>query len=450
MFLLNPDVHPSRPALYDAGEWWSYGRLSAEVDRWATLLQSSVKSLLFCFPENDIPSVCCYLGAIEAGHAVALLDPKLAAEFRDRLVALYQPEFIFAPNAPSNYIRQNEQHLWRSAQPSGASVHPSLSLLLSTSGSTGSPKFVRLTSHNVSSNADSIRQALGIHEDDRAIASLPLNYSYGLSVLNSHLAQGAAVVLTNEALTSRNFWDLVREQQCTSLAGVPYSYQILRRLDIESFNIPRLQTLTQAGGKLTNDLIVHFHEIMARRNGRFFVMYGQTEATARISILSPSKLPEKLGSTGVAIPGGRLSIEDGEVIYHGPNVMMGYAQDRKDLALGDELGGRLATSDLGYLDSEGFLFVTGRAKRDMKLFGIRVNLDEVEALLRVHGPTAVVGRGDKLVAYCEHGSGESLTSLRNDLAAKLNVHWRALDFRRIASIPVTASGKTDYRQLEQL
>lgn len=450
MFLRSPRAHTSHLALYDRGEWWTYGRLSEEVSRWTDLLQSPTKCLLFCFAQNDVPTVCCYLGAIEAGHAVALLDAKLAAEFRERLVALYEPEFIFGSSAPPNYIPQSEPQLWRRAELSQGAIHPSLTLLLSTSGSTGSPKFVRLTAENVSSNADSIREALAIREDDRAIASLPINYSYGLSVLNSHLAQGAAVVLTNEALTSRTFWDLVREQKCTSMAGVPYSYQILRRLDLDSLNVPTLQTLTQAGGKLANDLIAHFHEIMVRRNGRFFTMYGQTEATARISILPADKLPEKLGSTGPAIPRGQLSIEDGEVIYRGPNVMMGYANSRSDLALGDQLGGRLATGDLGYLDSDGFLFPTGRAKRDMKLFGIRVNLDEVEALLRVHGPTAVIGRGDKLVAYCEHGDEQALNDLRHGLAEKLNIHWQALEFRHIGSIPVTASGKIDYRTLEKI
>jgi acyl-CoA synthetase (AMP-forming)/AMP-acid ligase II len=130
--------------------------------------------------------------------------------------------------------------------------------------------------------------------------------------------------------------------------------------------------------------------------------------------------------------------------------MMGYANGRGDLSLGDELQGRLTTGDLGYLDGDGFLFPTGRSKRDMKLFGIRVNLDEVEAILRVHGPTAVIGRGDKLVAYCEHGTEQALNNLRHELAAKLNIHWQALDFRHIASIPITSNGKIDYRTLEQL
>ena len=136
---------------------------------------------------------------------------------------------------------------------------------------------------------------------------------------------------------------------------------------------------------------------MAARGGRFFVMYGQTEATARIAYVPPDRLSEKLGSAGIAIPGGRLSIEPagagtmdgpvtGEVVYEGPNVMLGYATGSGDLALGDELGGVLRTGDIGYLDEDGFLFLVGRSKRIAKVFGLRINLDEVEAAMREHGP----------------------------------------------------------------
>ena len=145
MFLRSRDVPSSRRALYAAREWWSYARLLSEVERWTSLLESESKKLVFCFTETDVPSVCCYLGAIEAGHAVALLDTKLAAEFRDRLSELYKPDFIFGSSPPADYLPQHEARLWRGATPEGSPIHPQLSLFLSTSGSTGSPKFVRLT-----------------------------------------------------------------------------------------------------------------------------------------------------------------------------------------------------------------------------------------------------------------------------------------------------------------
>jgi acyl-CoA synthetase (AMP-forming)/AMP-acid ligase II len=181
-------------------------------------------------------------------------------------------------------------------------------------------------------------------------------------------------------------------------------------------------------------------------------MYGQTEATARIAILPHDRLPEKLGSAGIAIPGGRFHIESeasepGELIYTGPNVMMGYAACREDLALGDVLQGRLATGDLARLDAEGFVYIEGRMKRDAKLFGLRINLDEIESMLRAHGPTAVISGPDKLLIYCEHGDEAAFARYRTDLAAKLKVNHRALEFYRLERLPVNGSGKIDYQAL---
>ncbi|MGH9628214.1 MAG: AMP-binding protein [Bryobacteraceae bacterium] len=466
MFLLPEDPKTrSAQALYDSvrGVWWNYGELEDRVRQAAGALKSPAKSLVFCFCRITTGSIVGYLASIEAGHAVALLDEGLSEEFKSRLIALYEPEWLITSTPiPSTETAgygsayepvksgPNEMLFWRRREESSGTIYPDLALLLSTSGTTGSPKFVRLTQRNVRSNAESIRQALDIQPDHRPISSLPFHYSYGLSVLNSHLLAGAGLVLTQEGLTSLEFWKVFRELQCTSFAGVPYSYQMLSRLGVDRLNVPSLMNMTQAGGKLTNDLIARFHELMARRGGRFYVMYGQTEATARMTILPWDRLPEKLGSVGFAIPGGSISIETGgEISYTGPNVMMGYATRRADLAEGDVLGGRLATGDKGYLDEDGLLFITGRAKRDAKLFGLRVNLDEVEAMLRVHGPTAVVGAEDQLLIYCEYGNEEMFARCRKELAANLKVNHNAFHFVRIEQLPVTASGKIDYARLQK-
>ena len=157
--------------------------------------------------------------------------------------------------------------------------------------------------------------ALGITAEHRPIAHLPIHYSYGLSVLNSHLRAGATVVLTETSLMNAEFWDTIRNHQVDSFSGVPYTYQMLRRLGLAKVNVPGIRIMTQAGGKMDPANIAFFHEQMVERGGTFWVMYGQTEATARIAILNPENLPEKLGSAGRAIPGGRLAIrgDDGRL-----------------------------------------------------------------------------------------------------------------------------------------
>jgi acyl-CoA synthetase (AMP-forming)/AMP-acid ligase II len=213
--------------------------------------------------------------------------------------------------------------------------------------------------------------------------------------------------------------------------------------------------MTQAGGKLHDDLIAKFHHTMSQRGGRFYVMYGQTEASPRIATLPFDRLPGKLGSAGLPIPGGSFHIdaadgEAGELVYSGPNVMMGYAYGREDLARGDELGGRLHTGDMARLDGDGFLYVLGRMKRDAKLFGLRLNLDEIEMMLRVHGPTAVTAEPERLCIFCEYGDEAAFQQYRHELSAKLNLAWRAFHFQRVEALPLNANGKIDYRALEAL
>jgi acyl-CoA synthetase (AMP-forming)/AMP-acid ligase II len=471
MFLLTSyEIHPTRSALIEAatGRIWSYAALGAAVGKVATLLRGKSKSLVFCFCRNDPATVIQYLAAIEADCATVLLDARLTPELAQKLTERYQPDWLLG--AGESLVRacgaagvepieveagETPVRLHR-VRPEAPEIHPELSLLLSTSGSTGSPKLVRLRRESVEQNAHSIAIGLDIGPDERPIASLPLHYSYGLSVLNSHLLRGACVVLTDQALTAQEFWKVFRQHGCTSMAGVPFSYQILRRLDLEKLDLPSLRTLTQAGGRLDPPLVAYFSEIMRRRGGRFFVMYGQTEATARMTILPSERLPEKLGSVGRAIAGGRLEIEGaadgggtGEVVYRGPNVMMGYAESSADLARGDELMGVLRTGDLGTLDPEGFLTIVGRSKRIAKVYGLRINLDEIEADLRQNGPTAVVGGADQLIIFCEHGDETRYAEYRRALAERLRIHHQAFVFRHVDSLPRNANGKIDYPSLQK-
>ncbi|MEU5690959.1 AMP-binding protein [Actinosynnema sp. NPDC020468] len=440
------------------------GELTARVAEEAAVLAALPSGVLFARLSVDVPSVLRYLAAFEAGRAVALLD---AGQDRDALLELmlrFRPAAVLGADgpAPGGYRAQGTS--WVRVVPEGVVPHPDLAVLLPTSGSTGNPKFVRLSREAVLANADAIADVLGIGPDEVAPTSLPLHYSYGMSVLNSHLRRGATVVVEPTGVMGRPFWQAVERYAITSLAGVPYHYEMLKRLRFDPAKYPSLRTITQAGGKLRDDLVVEFNEKMLAAGGRMFVMYGQTEAAPRMATVPAAKLADKIGSAGPALPGGAFAIrgEDGvetaeadvvgEVLYRGPNVMMGYAESESELALADVVGGVLETGDLGRLDADGYLFITGRLKRIGKVFGNRVNLDDLEQLLRGAGldlgAAAAVPAGDKVVVWVENSSTETRKAAAKALGERLHLHVSGFDVREIDALPLLPSGKVDYRSLE--
>ncbi|MBK9395315.1 MAG: AMP-binding protein [Uliginosibacterium sp.] len=450
------DAPPEAPALIgpEPTQCVSYGELARLADDFVAALPArGGKRLGFILCQNDVASVAAYLGALRSGDCVALLPARISAEALAGLVARYAPDWIVMPEEPhgmdlSGHVSTPWLGKTLQTRPAASrTIFADTALLLSTSGSTGSPKMVRLSYANLSTNAESIASFLGINSAERAITSLPIHYSYGLSVLNSHLARGAAILLTDEAVTTKPFWTLFREAGATSLAGVPFTWQMLQRLRIERMDLPSLRTLTQAGGRLAPELIRHFAQISRDRGWRFFVMYGQTEATARIAWLPPERLADKLGAIGIAIPGGAISLDaSGELIYRGPNVMLGYAESAADLALGDVQGGVLATGDLARIDEDGVVWLTGRSKRIAKVFGNRVNLDEVEALLesRMQLDSAAIAGDDKLLVAIASDAPEAAAQALALLREALGVHPSGLDVRGLNALPLTASGKKDY------
>lgn len=407
------------PALIDAGSGRtvSYSELSSRLPG----REAAEKRMVLHRLEPRLDSVIAYLADLAAGHAVVVADRRSE------------------PALAAAYFSSDKR----------PALHRDLSLLLTTSGSTGSAKVVRLSALNVESNAAAIAESLSIGRSDRAVTSLPLSYSYGLSVLHSHLWAGATVVLFDASVVEPGFWDVAARWSVTSLAGVPYTYQVLSRLDGLVERAPALSVMTQAGGRLAPALVARFHEVMARRGGRFHVMYGQTEASPRMTCTPAGSLPAKLGSVGIPLPGGTVEIDGGEVVYRGPNVMMGYASGPADLARGDDCGGLLRTGDLGFVDRDGYLWLTGRAKRIAKLFGNRVALDDVEGLFSAHVPVAALaGEGDCIEIHFDAGFAGRLEAPRRAAARQLGVPASAL--RLVAhpeGLPLTGSGKVDYRRL---
>jgi long-chain acyl-CoA synthetase len=439
------------------GSLLAYGDLAGGSDRFAECIDSSEKTLGFILCRNTSPCLMAYLGALRSGNAACLLDAGLEPGLLGRLIDRYSPDWIFAlggleiPAYHQNEIKGGFLH-FRVEESSESKIHPDLALLLPTSGSTGSPKLVRLSYRNLQANAVSIREYLCISPVERGITSLPMAYSYGLSVINSHLLAGARLLLTSAGFLQREFWNFFEIHGATSLAGVPYHYETMLRMRLLEKALPSLRTLTQAGGRLSPECISRVAKLCAERGRNFFVMYGQTEATARIAYVPAEKLQEKPGSIGIAIQEGKLFLdpETSELLYEGPNVMLGYAERRADLSKGDEMNCFLRTGDLAMCDEDGFYYITGRLKRFLKLFGRRFSLDEMEEVIAryVGCGVACCGKDDHVVVAIDSSLGQKGTAkVMTDI---LKLHPSAFRVVTLNSLPRLPNGKQDYQALLSL
>ena len=359
------------------------------------------RTLVFSFCENNIGSMFGYLSFLENRIVPLLLDNHIHQDLAEQLMEAYRPAYVYAPVSRAEEFAGDAcvfsgmgYGLYRTRYPEDVPLYDDLALLLTTSGSTGSPKLVRQSYENVQANAASIAQYLELDETERPITTLRMNYTYGLSIINSHVLVGAEMLLTNYTLWEKEFWDFFQEAGATSFGGVPYTYEMLKKLRFFRMKLPTLRTMTQAGGKLLPELHREFAEYAQKEGKKFIVMYGQTEATARMAYLPAERSLEKYGSMGIAIPGGRFSLIDvdgqeiqepevvGELVYEGPNVTLGYAETQEDLIKGDERHGRLVTGDMAKRDADGFYYIVGRKKRFLKIYGNRVNLDETERMVK--------------------------------------------------------------------
>jgi acyl-CoA synthetase (AMP-forming)/AMP-acid ligase II len=429
----------------------TYRELLERADRIVDSVAEGSLVALEC--ENVLECVAAYLGCLRKGVVPVLIDSALENGLRESLYERYSPVAIWGRQLDTGDFG------WRMTGCISPPLHPDLALLLSTSGTTGSPRLVRLSCRNLQENAESIVSYLGMSGDDRAITSLPMHYSYGLSIVNTHLLAGAALLLTADSLMERSFWQFMKDGQATSFAGVPTMYEMLKRLRIERMELPALRTMTQAGGRLLPESVTWFGDFASKRKIDFFVMYGQTEATARMSYLPVERLLDKPSSIGVPIPGGEFSLRDangtlieqadeaGELVYRGSNVMMGYAENADDLSRGDELGGVLATGDLARRDADGYYYIVGRLKRFIKIHGNRISLDEVERRIQQRGIAAyATGYDDKLIVALAE-TGISSTELALSIIKEYKLHHSVVQVVACREVPLTSSGKVNYPEL---
>ncbi len=457
--------YSSNIALHDEnGQQVTYGQLEVNAQALAEFIGR--RCLVFSLCRNEIGSVLGYVAFVNNGIVSVQLNSHLEAGLLENLLATYQPAYLWVPKGQAELfpaLREvwsaYDYCLLETGYQKEYKLNDELALLITTSGSTGSPKLVRQSATNLLDNATSIAEYLELDETERPISTLPMNYVYGLSIINSHFLVGATLLLTDKTMMQKEFWYFFRNAKATSFGGVPYTYEMLDKLRFYRMDLPSLRTMTQAGGKITPELHEKFARYAEETGKRFVVMYGAAEATSRMGYLPPEMAVKKKGSMGIPIPGGRFILIDadgkeiskpmttGELVYEGKNVTLGYAECGDDLAKGDERHGRLETGDMAQFDEDGYYYIVGRKKRFLKIYGNRVNLDEIDRLVKgqFEIEVACAGVDDHLYIFVTDERKAEL--VREYIIQKTKLNPAAFKAIVIDEIPKNESGKTLYKEL---
>lgn len=417
------------------------------------------KQLVLVKASTNIETIIGYITLLRKNFAFIMFDADSNVELIQNVINTYNPNYIWE-NIENDfqYIYKYGSYGLRLNNKGKLDLHPDLALMLSTSGTTGSPKMVKLTKKNIDENCKSIVEYLNISESHRAITNLPLYYTYGLSIINTHIYKGASLVVANYSIMSKEFWNIFKKYEVTTFNGVPYNYEILRKIGFMKMDLSSLKYMTQAGGKLNKNLVREFALFAIEKEIKFFVMYGQTEATARIAYLPIENLLAKDASIGIPIPNGQLYLKDlntnekidlpdvdGELVYEGKNVMMGYATSIKDLSSGDLLKGILSTGDIAKKDEDGFFYITGRLKRFIKIHGNRVGLDEIEHYLKsIHFDVLCSGIDNILMIVTKN---DDVDIIKKEVIGKYGFHHSVIKIKILNEFPITNAGKINYQQI---
>ena len=424
------------------------------------------RCLVFALCRNEIGSVLGYTSFINNGIVAVMMNSHLEEFLLGNLLKVYQPEFLWIPKEQAGQFEgmtaEHEAYNYVLLKTGYATKYPlyeELALLITTSGSTGSPKLVRQSYTNILDNTKSIAEYLKLDDTERPITTLPMNYVYGLSIINSHFLVGATLLLTDKGLMQKEFWNFFKEAGATSFGGVPYTYEMLDKLRFCRMKLPKLRTMTQAGGKITPELHEKFAAYAKEQGKNFVVMYGAAEATSRMGYLPPEMAVEKKGSMGIPIPGGKFTLigadgheiteplTTGELVYEGKNVTLGYAECGEDLMNGDERHGRLETGDMAQFDAEGFYYIVGRKKRFLKIYGNRVNLDEIDRLIKGEFNIEAASSGVDDHLYIFVTDGNAAEPVKEFVVGKTKLNPAAFKVIVIDEIPKNDSGKTLYKEL---
>ena len=455
MFLNLDKKDKSKVAVIDdSGRSITYGDICDFSVEFAKYLPQ--RALIIILSENRIGSLLGYTSALSNRIVPLILSAKTEENLLKNLFDMYKPEYMWVPETmvPNLGYEQVfaawDYALVKTGFPP-VPLHDDLSLLLPTSGSTGSPKLVRHSYRNIEANADNVRRLFELTENEKAMAILPMHYTMGLSVIASHLLAGATLLLSGRSLLDKGFWSMLKE--ATSFTGVPYSYDILTKMRFTRMDLPNLKIITQGGGKLTPEMWNTLAQYAKDKGKKFIATYGQSECTARMAYLPADLATTKVCSIGIAEPGGQLSIIDnegnesfegeatGEMVYRGENVTLGYANCQEDLLKGDENHGVMYTGDLARRDEDGCYYIVGRLKRFLKIFGLRIGLDEVEQIIREKYDTDCYCKGndEKLIVLVTNASiAEELPSF---IEEKTHLFHKNIDVCLVDSILRNEAGK---------
>lgn len=464
--LLNLDKcsRDSIAAIDSQGNSLAYGELREFAEKVKGMMPR--RSLLFLLVENNCGGISWTIGNICAENVPLILNAHLDEALYQSLYELYRPPYVCVPESMAGKYGYEKvatiygYTLMRTGH-EACPMNEELSHLLPTSGSTGSPKLVRHKYANIEAAALNISTFFELTDKDRPLMVLPLYYTMGLSMVFSHFYVGATVLITNLSMTDRNFWRFMKEERATSFTGVPYSFEILNLMRIFRMDLPDLKLLTQGGGRMPRELNLKFAEWCRDTGRQWIATYGQSECTARMGWLPAKWAIEKVGSIGIAVPNGELSLIDmdgnpiktpnteGEMCYRGKNVTMGYARKREDLMIGDERHGFIRTGDLAYFDEDGCYYIAGRMGRFLKLFGMRVGLDECERIVKgkfLGIECACVGTDEKMLVYLTDERYKD--QVKEELVSRLKIVASSFEVRIIPKIPKNEAGKILYAKLE--
>lgn len=463
LFDIDKKPASSLAAIDDAGGQLTYGDIVSLREALSKTLPE--RELVFCLCENRVGALAGFLSLYDCKDVCLLLSAKIDKGLLDTLYETYNPSYFWMPESkacetPYEVVYQYKDYALCKTGNKAPELHSDLSMLMTTSGTTGSPKLVRHKYGNIESNAKNVAQVFGWTPEERGIIDLPMQYTMGLNVICSHLYAGATVLLIEVNLMSPKYWSFIKEQKGSNFTGVPFSYEILNRLRFGRMDLPYLTTMAEGGGKLSDTLFKTFADMMAEKGKRFFATFGTTETSARLAFLPPEQATTHIGSIGKAIPEGKLILVDengneiteagvdGELRYEGPNVTMGYGTSVEDLMKGDEFCGVYETGDIARKDEDGFFYIVGRKKRFLKLFGLRVSLDQSEKIIKdsLGIECACTGDDNQMLIYItQEGMKEQVKNL---IAEKTGLMARSFEVREIENIPRFESGKINYKELK--